>query len=70
MSLYDWNGDGKKDLSDDYIEYNIYNEVMNDDDENSSSSYSHDYQSSGSGSGCLTWIVSIFVMYILAKIFS
>lgn len=24
MALYDWNGDGKKDFKDDYIEYQIY----------------------------------------------
>lgn len=24
MAFYDWNGDGKKDFSDDYIEYQIY----------------------------------------------
>lgn len=24
MAFYDWNQDGKKDLIDDYIEYNIY----------------------------------------------
>ena len=24
MAFYDWNGDGKKDLMDDFIEYNIY----------------------------------------------
>ena len=24
MAFYDWNGDGKKDFADDYMEYNIY----------------------------------------------
>lgn len=24
MALYDWNGDGKKDFTDDFIEYQIY----------------------------------------------
>ena len=24
MAFYDWNGDGKKDFTDDYIEYSIY----------------------------------------------
>lgn len=27
MAFYDWNQDGKKDLMDDYIEYNIYEQV-------------------------------------------
>lgn len=26
MAFYDWNHDGKKDFTDDFIEYNIYNE--------------------------------------------
>lgn len=30
MSLYDWNGDGKKDSTDDFIEFSIYNQVSND----------------------------------------
>lgn len=33
MSMLDWNGDGKKDMTDNYIEYHIYQDVMNDDDE-------------------------------------
>lgn len=37
MAFYDWNHDGKKDFTDDFIEYNIYNEF----DKNSKpSSYS------------------------------
>lgn len=28
MAMYDWNGDGKKDFTDDWIEYNIYKNCM------------------------------------------
>ena len=28
MALYDWNGDGKKDFTEDFIEYNIYKRSM------------------------------------------
>ena len=28
MAMYDWNGDGKKDFTDDWVEYNIYNNCM------------------------------------------
>lgn len=31
MAMHDWNGNGKKDFSDDYIEHKIYKDVMNDD---------------------------------------
>lgn len=33
MSMLDWNGDGKKDMTDNYIEYHIYQDVMNDDND-------------------------------------
>lgn len=33
MSMLDWNGDGKKDIMDNYIEYQIYQDVMNDDND-------------------------------------
>lgn len=29
MALYDWNHDGKKDVSDDFIEYQIYKQSTN-----------------------------------------
>lgn len=29
MALLDWNGDGKKDLADDFIEYQIFRNVTN-----------------------------------------
>lgn len=35
MAMYDWNHDGKKDWQDDYIEYQIYKDVMGEDDESS-----------------------------------
>lgn len=38
MSLYDWNGDGKKDLTDDWIEYNIYKNCMEHRNENRNNS--------------------------------
>ena len=29
MAFYDWNKDGKKDVQDDFIEYNIYKQCEN-----------------------------------------
>ena len=37
MAFYDWNRDGKKDLVDDYLEYNIYKESPENNSSNSSS---------------------------------
>lgn len=33
MAMHDWNGDGKKDFGDDYIEYQIYKDIMGEDDD-------------------------------------
>ncbi len=33
MAFFDWDGDGKKTICDDYIEYNIYKDVVGDDDD-------------------------------------
>lgn len=33
MAFFDWNGDGKKDLFDTAIEYEIYKQVFENDDE-------------------------------------
>jgi hypothetical protein len=33
MALFDWNGNGKRDVFDAAIEYEIFNQVFDDDDE-------------------------------------
>lgn len=49
MAFFDWNGDGKKDFTDDFIEYNIYKNTMN---------HSNNYRKSGSVSSAKGfWIV-------------
>ena len=42
MAIFDWNGDGKKDIWDTAIEYEIYNQMFGDDDENDSDSLDED----------------------------
>ena len=41
MAINDWNHNGKKDLADDFIEYQIYKDVMGDNDKNYQSNKSH-----------------------------
>ena len=44
MALFDWNMDGKKDMFDSFLEYQIYNECMKDDsDHDDDSDYEYDY---------------------------
>ena len=56
MAVRDWNGDGKKTFADDFIEYQIYNEVTKG---GSSSSGRSSYSSSGTGGGCLNAVAAI-----------
>ena len=37
MAIFDWNGDGKKDIWDTAIEYEIYKSIFEDDDEENAS---------------------------------
>ena len=59
MAVHDWNGDGKKDFCDDFIEYQIYKDVTGDND--------HASGSGGNGT-CLVTILSAIVGFILPAI--
>ncbi len=48
MAFYDWNKDDKKDIQDDFIEYNIYKQSTQN-SSHSSGNYSND------NSGCGAW---------------
>ena len=52
MAMYDWNGNGKKDSMDDFIEYQIYQQSTN-----------HKGTSSGSSSGSgVTLLLTILTL--------
>lgn len=57
MAFYDWNKDGKKDIWDDFIEYNIYKQSTKD---NSNKNYNNSGGMSTLGSGCAT-VISILI---------
>ena len=56
MAFYDWNKDGKKDVYDDFIEYNIYKQSVKND---------NNYSNNNSGCGFLGWISIIFIILAL-----
>lgn len=65
MAFYDWNNNGKKDIQDDFIEYNIYKKCTNDD---SSNNYSNNNNSSNFGCGVWGWIsIILIVLGLLSK---
>lgn len=43
MAFFDWNGNGKMDIQDMFLEYNIFKACTQDDDENENMSDSDDY---------------------------
>lgn len=64
MAFYDWNKDGKKDVQDDFIEYNIYKQ---------STQNNNNYRSNGGmsnfGAGCAT-VASIFIAAGILSVFN
>lgn len=62
MAFYDWNHNGKKDIQDDYIEYNIYKE--------STKNNEHYNYSDNNNSGCSFWAWFMIIMFILGIISS
>ena len=54
MALYDWNHDGKKDFTDDFIEYQMYRASINCDDIQSKSP---------SGAGAVVLMILIIIAF-------
>ena len=59
MAMHDWNHNGKNDLFDNFVDYSIYNETMNEDKKLSSSS-----GNSSSGSGILAAVIGFFLVAV------
>lgn len=59
MALYDWNKNGKKDMADNFIEYQIYKDCMKSSKGNSGSG------NSGSGTWLIGFIIFMFVLALL-----
>lgn len=49
--MFDWNGNGREDWGDRYIDYQIYNDIYNNEDESGGT------EGEGIGCGCLLLIV-------------
>ena len=66
MAFYDWNKDGKKDVRDDFIEYNIYKQSTQN---NSTNNYNSGGGMSNFGAGCAT-VASIFIAAGILSVFN
>ena len=63
---YDWNKDGKKDVQDDFIEYNIYKQSTQN---NNNNNYRSNGGMSNFGAGCATG-ASIFIAAGILSVFN
>ena len=66
MAFYDWNKDGKKDVQDDFIEYNIYKQSTQN---NNNNNYRNNGGMSNFGAGCAT-VASIFIAAGILSVFN
>ena len=66
MAFYDWNRDGKKDVQDDFIEYNIYKQSTQN---NNNNNYRSNGGMSNFGAGCVT-MASIFIAAGILSVFN
>ena len=66
MAFYDWNKDGKKDVQDDFIEYNIYKQSTQNNNNNNYRSYGG---MSNFGAGCAR-VASIFIAAGILSVFN
>lgn len=70
MAFYDWNKDGKKDVQNDFIEYNIYKQsTQNNNNNNYISNYISNGGMSNFGAGCAT-VASIFIAAGILSVFN
>lgn len=66
MAFFDWNKDGKKDVQDDFIEYNIYKQSTQN---NNNNNYRSNGGMSNFGAGCAT-VASIFIAAGILSVFN
>ena len=66
MAFFDWNKDGKKDVQDDFIEYNIYKQSTQN---NNNNNYNSGGGMSNFGAGCAT-VASIFIAAGILSVFN
>ncbi len=66
MAFFDWNHNGKKDIQDDFIEYNIYKQSTQNNDNNNN--YRSSSGMSNFGAGCAT-VASIFIAAGILSVF-
>ena len=66
MAFFDWNKDGKKEVQDDFIEYNIYKQSTQN---NSNNNYNSGGGMSNFGAGCAT-VASIFIAAGILSVFN
>ena len=66
--MFDWNGNGREDWGDRYIDYQIYNDIYNSDEDDNNQNGNHPTgNSDGAGCGCLSPIIMFFLVFWIWK---
>ena len=66
--MFDWNGNGREDWGDRYIDYQIYNDIYNSDEEAPGENPPPSGNSDGEGCGCLSSIGLFFAVFFIWNI--
>ena len=69
MALYDWNKNGKKDFGDDFIEYNIYKDVMGENEDEPSYTPSRNHNGISNFGAVLAVIGGLVLQSLIYTIF-
>ena len=63
MAFYDWNHNGKKDIQDDYLEYNIYKKSTENNQNNSYNSYPKKSSNTWGTVGAAAFVIAFLYLF-------
>lgn len=61
--MFDWNGNGREDWGDHYIDYQIYNDIYNSDEDGNNSGGNPGGGSDSGGCGCLLLVLGAIILF-------
>ncbi|MBR3785158.1 MAG: hypothetical protein IKJ77_01960 [Firmicutes bacterium] len=64
--MFDWNGNGREDWGDRYIDYQIYNDIYHGDEEESGGNQPSG--GDGAGCGCLSPVIMFVLVFFIWNI--
>ena len=62
-AMFDWNGNGREDWGDHYIDYQIFNDIYNSDEGGNNSGGNPGGGSDSGGCGCLLLVIGAIILF-------